>query len=328
MSQHLLLEGLTALQIFDDNVADLKLSWIRGLEGSDRKFPLEAVRAAAASSDLVGHLNLIHPSRIQIFGEQEVDYHADLSAEQRHAQIANLLSKTPPCVIVADGRSVDPDLELFCQRSSTPLFTTPVSAAEVIDHLRTYLTKIGAPQVTMHGVFMDILGLGVLIMGESGLGKSELGLELISRGHGLVADDAVDFARLGPDYIEGRCPVILRDLLEVRGLGLLDIRTIFGETAVRRKLKLRLIVQLVRRNDGEFERMPIDAQFIDVLGAPIGTVKIQVAAGRNLAVLVEAAVRNTILQLRGIDTLKEFIERQRVQMITEAEQPKIQGRLI
>ena len=328
MSQHLLLEGLTALQIFDDNVSELKLSWIRGLEGSDRKFPTEAVRAAAASSDLVGHLNLIHPSRIQIFGEQEVDYHADLTAEQRHAQIANLISKTPPCVIVADGRTADPDLELFCQRSSTPLFTTPVSAAEVIDHLRTYLTKIGAPQVTMHGVFMDILGLGVLIMGESGLGKSELGLELISRGHGLVADDAVDFARLGPDYIEGRCPVILRDLLEVRGLGLLDIRTIFGETAVRRKLKLRLIVQLVRRNDGEFERLPIDAQFIDVLGTQIRTVKIQVAAGRNLAVLVEAAVRNTILQLRGIDTLKEFIERQRVQMITESEQPKIQGRLI
>jgi HPr kinase/phosphorylase len=266
--------------------------------------------------------------RIQIFGEQEVDYHADLTAEQRHAQIANLISKTPPCVIVADGRTADPELELFCQRSSTPLFTTPVSAAEVIDHLRTYLTKIGAPQVTMHGVFMDILGLGVLIMGESGLGKSELGLELISRGHGLVADDAVDFSRLGPDYIEGRCPVILRDLLEVRGLGLLDIRTIFGETAVRRKLKLRLIVQLVRRNDGEFERLPIDAQFIDVLGTPIRTVKIQVAAGRNLAVLVEAAVRNTILQLRGIDTLKEFIERQRIQMITEAEEPKNQGRLI
>jgi HPr kinase/phosphorylase len=328
MSQHLLLEGLTALQIFDDNVSELKLSWVRGLEGADRKFPTEAVRAAAASSDLVGHLNLIHPSRIQIFGEQEVDYHADLTAEQRHAQIANLISKTPPCVIVADGRTADPELELFCQRSSTPLFTTPVSAAEVIDHLRTYLTKIGAPQVTMHGVFMDILGLGVLIMGESGLGKSELGLELISRGHGLVADDAVDFARLGPDYIEGRCPVILRDLLEVRGLGLLDIRTIFGETAVRRKLKLRLIVQLVRRNDGEFERLPIDAQFIDVLGIPVRTVKIQVAAGRNLAVLVEAAVRNTILQLRGIDTLKEFIERQRIQMITEAEEPKNQGRLI
>jgi HPr kinase/phosphorylase len=200
---------------------------------------------------------------------------------------------------------------LYCQRSSTPLFVTPAPAAEVIDHLRLYLTKIGAPKITMHGVFMDILGLGVLLTGESGLGKSELGLELISRGHGLVADDAVDFSRLGPDYIEGRCPKILRDLLEVRGLGLLDIRTIFGETAVRRKLKLRLIVQLIRRNSEEFERLPIDSQHIEVLGLPIRTVKIQVAEGRNLAVLVEAAVRNTILQLRGINTLDDFITRQR-----------------
>jgi HPr kinase/phosphorylase len=271
---------------------------------------------------------LIHPSRIQIFGEQEVDYHAALEPKQKQEQIASLISKTPPCVIVADGKAADPDLQLFCQRSSTPLFTTAISAAEVIDHLRTYLTKIGAPQITMHGVFMDILGLGVLLTGESGLGKSELGLELISRGHGLVADDAVDFARLGPDYIEGRCPVILRNLLEVRGLGLLDIRTIFGETAVRRKLKLRLIVQLVRRTDGEFERLPLEAQHIDVLGIPIRTVKIQVAAGRNLAVLVEAAVRNTILQLRGIDTLKEFIERQRVQMNAETDSIKSQGRLL
>jgi HPr kinase/phosphorylase len=174
---------------------------------------------------------------------------------------------------------------------------------------------------------MDILGMGVLIMGDSGLGKSELGLELISRGHGLVADDAVDFARLGPDYIEGRCPPILRDLLEVRGLGLLDIRTIFGETAVRRRMKLRLIVQLVRRNDGEFERLPIDGQSIDVLGFPIRSVKIQVAAGRNLAVLVEAAVRNTILQLRGIDTLKEFMERQR-QLMASEDANKNQSRLI
>jgi HPr kinase/phosphorylase len=174
---------------------------------------------------------------------------------------------------------------------------------------------------------MDILGMGVLITGDSGLGKSELGLELISRGHGLVADDAVDFARLGTDYIEGRCPPILRDLLEVRGLGLLDIRTIFGETAVRRKMKLKLIVQLVRRTDGEFERLPIDGQSVDVLGLQIRSVKIQVAAGRNLAVLVEAAVRNTILQLRGIDTLKEFMERQRKLMNTD-DSHKLQSRLI
>ena len=243
MSQQLLLEDVTAQQIFDENIGDLKLSWISGLEGADRKFNADAVRSAAASSDLVGHLNMIHPSRIQIFGNQEIDYHAKLPSVERQTQISALIASNPPCIIVADGCNADEELQLYCQRSSTPLFATNTSAAEVIDHLRFYLTKIGAPCITMHGVFMDILGLGVLITGESGLGKSELGLELISRGHGLVADDAVDFTRLGPDYIEGRCPEILRDLLEVRGLGLLDIRTIFGETAVRRKLKLRLIVQ-------------------------------------------------------------------------------------
>ncbi|MEN9930323.1 MAG: hypothetical protein RL604_570 [Pseudomonadota bacterium] len=300
MTQPLNLASVTAQSLFDDNISELKLSWIAGLEGADNSFSSEAVKLASSSSDLVGHLNLIHPDRMQVFGVPEINYYEKLDPENRKRELAGLMSLKPPCLIVA---------------------------AEVIDRLRLYLTKVGAPRVTMHGVFMDILGMGVLITGDSGLGKSELGLELISRGHGLVADDAVDFARLGPDYIEGRCPPILRDLLEVRGLGLLDIRTIFGETAVRRRMKLRLIVQLVRRNDGEFERLPIDGQSIDVLGFPIRSVKIQVAAGRNLAVLVEAAVRNTILQLRGIDTLKEFMERQR-QLMASEDANKNQSRLI
>lgn len=311
MIQQLSLVGISAQHIFDENLEDLKLHWVTGQEGSDRSFEEQVVALASSASDLVGHLNLIHPSRLQVCGEPEINYLNRLQKAQLKHQLADLLVMQPPCIIVADDQTPTDDLKLHCQRSSTPLFQSPLPAAEVIDHLRLYLTKIGAPRISMHGVFMDILGLGVLITGKSGLGKSELGLELISRGHGLVADDAVDFARLGPDYIEGRCPTILRDLLEVRGLGLLDIKTIFGETAVRRKLKLRLIVQLVLRNDHEFERLPIEQQFIEVLGLPIRTVKIQVAEGRNLAVLVEAAVRNTILQLRGINTLDDFIARQR-----------------
>jgi HPr kinase/phosphorylase len=318
MIQHLSLKGVSAQTIFDDNFEELKLHWVAGQEGADREFDPTAVEQASSSSDLVGHLNLIHPNRLQVYGEPEINYNERLSPEHRRHQLTGLIAMNPPCLIVADGKVPNEDLQLHCQRSSTPLFSTPKSAAEVIDHLRFYLTKVGAPRMTMHGVFMDILGLGVLLTGDSGLGKSELGLELISRGHGLVADDAVDIARLGPDYVEGRCPKILRDLLEVRGLGLLDIRTIFGETAVRRKMKLRLIVQLVRRTDGEFERLPLNAQFIDVLGLPIRTVKIQVAAGRNLAVLVEAAVRNTILQLRGINTLEDFMVRQRELMNQES----------
>jgi len=134
------------------------------------------------------------------------------------------------------------------RRKNIPLFSTPLPAAQVIDYLRVYLSKKLAQQITMHGVFMDVLGVGVLITGESGLGKSELGLELISRSHGLVADDAVEFARIAPNMIEGRCPSLLQNLLEVRGLGLLDIKAIFGETAVRRKMRLKLIVHLVRRS--------------------------------------------------------------------------------
>jgi hypothetical protein len=156
---------------------------------------------------------------------------------------------------------------------------------------------------------MDILGLGVLLTGESGLGKSELGLELISRGHGLVADDAVDLYRISQTSLEGRCPELLQNLLEVRGIGLLDIKAIFGETAVRRKMRLKLIVHLVRKEtmEREFERLPYEPLYEDMLGLPVRKVVIAVDAGRNLAVLVEAAVRNTVLQLRGIDTYQEFI---------------------
>jgi len=157
------------------------------------------------------------------------------------------------------------------------------------------------------------LGLGVMITGESGLGKSELGLGLISRGNGLVADDAVDLYRINQTTIEGRCPELLQNLLEVRGIGLLDIRAIFGETAVRRKMRLKLIVHLVRREtlERDYERLPHEPLTQDVLGIPVRKVVIQVVAGRNIAVLVEAAVRNTILQLRGINTYDDFVERHR-----------------
>jgi HPr kinase/phosphorylase len=168
-------------------------------------------------------------------------------------------------------------------------------------------------------VFLDILGMGVVITGESGLGKSELGLELISRGHGLVADDAVDLYRINQTTIEGRCPELLQNLLEVRGIGLLDIQAIFGETAVRRKMRLKLIVHLVRKEtlERDYERLPHEPLTQDVLGIPVRKVVIQVVAGRNIAVLVEAAVRNTILQLRGIDTYDKFVHRHRQAMLDE-----------
>jgi HPr kinase/phosphorylase len=222
-----------------------------------------------------------------------------------------LLVAKPPALIIADGLTPLGAVRDTCDETQTPLFTTPMPAAAVIDLLRIYLALRLADTVSAHGVFMDVLGMGILITGDSGVGKSELALELISRGHGLVADDVVELARTNPNTIEGRCPGMLRDFLEVRGLGLLNIRTIFGETASRRKMKLSLIVHLQKPVAGvDAPRLPLDAQSQEVLGIPIRKVIIPVAAGRNLAVLLEAAVRNTILQLRGIDSMQEFINRQ------------------
>jgi HPr kinase/phosphorylase len=215
-------------------------------------------------------------------------------------------------LIVAEELQLPDDMATVAEQVGLAIFSSPLAAGLVIDRLRIYLNKKLAAHCTMHGVFMDVLGMGVLIAGESGVGKSELGLELISRGHGLVADDVVDLARTEPDSIEGQCPPLLANLLEVRGLGLLDIKAIFGETAVRRKMKLRLIVELRRQAAAALmERLPLAGTTEEVLGLPVHKVVIPVAAGRNLAVLLEAAVRNTILKLRGIDTMAEFMQRQR-----------------
>jgi HPr kinase/phosphorylase len=287
-------------RLHDDNRAALSLAWIGGREGGTA-----VRREAAAAASLIGHLNLTHPNSIQVIGAYEAGTVA--------GHIERLFEAAPAAVIVADGVAPPQALIEGAARTHTPLFASPLPAPRIIEVLARYLAKALAESTERHGVFMDVLGLGVLITGESGVGKSELGLELISRGHGLVADDVVEITRIAVGTLEGQCPPMLKDFLEVRGLGLLNIRTIFGETAVRRKLKLRLIAHLQRPLPGgrdATERLPLAALSEDILGVTVSKVIIPVAAGRNLAVLVEAAVRNQILRLRGIDSMAEFMARQ------------------
>jgi HPr kinase/phosphorylase len=303
--------SISADRLFEEHREALRWEWIAGHAHPERRFDESAVRDAQSAADLVGYLNYIHPYRVQIVGRREVAYLSQASGEVLDRRISRIVTLEPPVIIVADDQSPPDRLVAMCDRAEIPLFVTNESAGHVIDVVRAYLAHLFANRTTRHGVFMDILGLGVLLTGESGLGKSELGLELISRGHGLVADDAVDLFRISQTAIEGRCPELLMNLLEVRGIGLLDIKAIFGETAVRRKMRLKLIVHLVRKEtmERDFERLPYEPLYEEVLSMPVRKVVIAVDAGRNLAVLVEAAVRNTILQLRGIDTYREFVER-------------------
>ena len=294
-------------QLHDDNREALALVWVAGREGGTA-----VRREAAASASLIGHLNLTHPNSIQVIGAYEAGMVAGF--------VAKLFESHPAAVIVADGVAPPRALVDTASATRTPLFTSPLAAPQVIEKLARYLAKALAETLERHGVFMDVLGLGVLITGESGVGKSELGLELISRGHGLVADDVVKISRIAANALEGRCPGMLKDFIEVRGLGLLNIRTIFGETAVRRKMNLRLIAHLERPQPGvrdPAERLPLAELSEEILGVPVRKVIVPVAAGRNLAVLVEAAVRNEILKLRGIDSTAEFLARQKQQMDDE-----------
>lgn len=298
------------LKLFEDKQSRLELEHLAGGNGKDRFITSEEVEVS--TDGLIGHMNLVHPNWVQVLSNIEIDYLASLDAAARQRAFDQLAHGEPVCLIVAGVERVPAELQAFADRTGIPLFSSPKPSVHLMWLIRHYLAKELAESTTRHGVLLDVLGVGVMITGESAVGKSELGLELVTRGNGLVADDIVELYRIAPDTLEGRCPALLRDFLEVRGLGVLNIRTMFGETAVRRKKSLKLIVHLHRIAGGDLsklERLPLHATYQEILGVPVNTVNIPVVAGRNLAVLVEAAARNYVLQRRGIDSMQEFISR-------------------
>ncbi len=298
-------------KVFAENQARLGLSWLAGRQGGNRVLTGETELKPTIGQ--VGHMNFIHPFRVQIIGAAEAAFLRALPEDALRDSIGRLFTRELAAIIVANGEEVPDHLLEECNRHHMALVTSPQPSPHIVDVIRLYLSRVLAESTTLHGVFLDVLEMGVLITGASAIGKSELALELISRGNGLVADDIVEFYRISPDTLEGRCPTVLKDFLEVRGIGVLNIRTIFGETAVRPRKLLKLMVNLEDHSHEQFselDRLQVDATYQEILGVPIRKVTIPVAAGRNLAVLVEAAVRNFVLNQRGIDSTKEFIERQ------------------
>jgi len=304
------MQHLSLARFFEDNRDKLKLTWLAGREGGAKDINSELIKSS--TKGLIGHLNFIHPNWIQVLGTTEVEYLKSVDPELCHKTLVEVAMRDLACFIVAGTDEVPPTLSAVAEATQTPVFVSPVASVELMWILRPYLARALAESTTVHGVFLDVLGMGVLITGASGVGKSELALELVSRGSGLIADDVVELYRVGPETIEGRCPQMLRDFLEVRGLGVLNIRTIFGEAALRPRKNITLIVHLERpgRDLAPLERLPLRPGAENVMGVSIVKVTIPVAAGRNLAVLTEAAVRNQVLQLRGMDGTMEFVARQ------------------
>lgn len=302
---------VTVEALFRDMAEQLGLAWVAGRDGGQRTLSSETIQKPTLA--LIGHLNFIHPNRVQVLGCAEMDYLRGQSAAGLADAIRHLFSTELAAVVVANGEVVPSVLLDAAERSQTPLFTSPLAGPILMSHLGHYLTQELAETDSVHGVFLEVLGLGVLLKGDAGVGKSELALELITRGHRLVADDVVELKHVAPETLEGTCPALIRDFLEVRGLGILNIRYLFGETAVKLQKNLKLIVELVHPQEiGEvgLNRLDMVASTETLLGVAIPKVRVPVAAGRNLAVLVEVAVRNHILKSRGINPVEQFILRQ------------------
>jgi len=334
---------LTIQTLYDTHHEKLGLEWIAGQQGGKHIIVPEAVRAPApeAATDeeaaettkeepkkvkvtgqsLVGYLNLIHPHQIQILGSVELNYIEGLRDISRQDAIGQLFHHYPAAIIVADGNAVPVFLKRRCNENNTPLFSSPLPGHKLNDSLHYYLANQFADVITLHGVFMEVTAIGVFVTGPSGIGKSELALELISRGHRLVADDAPQFSRIAPEIINGSCPPALQDFLEVRGIGIINVRELFGDGAIKINKYLRLVVRLEpmdKEHLMKLDRLDGTYKTRKILDVEIPEITVPVTPGRNLAVLVECAARNHMLRTSGYSASEKFTELQQA-LITPGE---------
>ena len=325
---------LSIEDLFSIQHEKLQLEWIAGNRGAKNTIVRENIITAKTSNtkkreptskkkkenenipsdlSLIGHLNLIHPQQIQIIGSMEIKYLEELRDISMQDAIKQIFSGQTVCIIISDNCNVPELLKNKSNEYDIPLLSTPVNGNKLADALHYYLTNLFADMLTLHGVYMEVMAIGVLITGPSGIGKSELALELISRGHRLIADDAPQFSKIAPDIINGTCPKSLQDFLEVRGLGILNVRELFGDSAIKKNKYLKLIVQLQpmnMKNHSQIDRLEGSYNTRNLLDMSIPEITLPVAPGRNLAVMMECAARNHILRDDGYNATEIFARRQ------------------
>jgi HPr kinase/phosphorylase len=252
----------------------------------------------------------VRGGRVLIFGESEIRYLESLTSDAREAALHRLYAHDVPAVLITQGFAPPSQLADTADRTAVPLLRTRGATPDTMSRLGALLDDFLAPRTTMHGVLMDILGLGVLLTGESGIGKSECALDLVVRGHRLVADDAVELRCRSESFVLGSCPELTRHHMEIRGLGLINVQDLFGVASTRTSKRVELVVQMERWEHGrEYDRLGLDVAHCDVLGVPIPMIRMPVAPGRNVAILVEVAARNQLLRARGAHAARRLVDR-------------------
>ena len=286
----------------------LSIELLAGANGLDRHITSPYIQKTGLA--LAGFHEYLQPGRILLFGESEVRFLDSLDAAARRQALAKCFNSELPCLLVTGGAEMPREVITEGDRAGVPVLRTPVPTAAAIGKLTAMLEDRLAHREIIHGVLVDILGLGVLIVGESGIGKSECALDLVVRGHRLVADDTVEVRRRSESIVIGSCPEITRHHMEVRGLGLINIRDLFGVASTRTSKRVELVVQLERWDQSrEYDRLGLDDATYDLIGLKVPLIKMPVATGRNLAILVEVAARNQLLRMRGINAARELVAR-------------------
>jgi HPr kinase/phosphorylase len=301
--------SITVAEFIAQATSKLELEVLAGADGlAQRKITVPRIQKLGLA--LAGFTHYIHPGRLQIVGQSEIWYLGELSPERRREAISILTLERISCILVT--KALEPAVELVeaAESAGLPLLRTPLVSSLAINIVTDCLQEMMAPRTVLHGVLLDMYGIGVLIEGASGIGKSECALDLIARGHRLVSDDVIEVRRISTERLSGSAPELLREHLEIRGLGIINIRDLFGVSAISGASSIDLSIRLQRwEAGGDVDRLGIDERSVEILGVSVPQVLIPVSPGRNLATLVETAVKVQLLRLRGYDAARLFVDR-------------------
>jgi HPr kinase/phosphorylase len=312
--------SLTVAALLDSRpgTVGLPLELLGGAQGLDRTIGSPHIQKTGLA--LVGFHDYLQPARVLVFGESEIRYLESLSPEARTAILTAGFAHDIPCVLLTGGIEAPIELVQAAEAHRMPLLRTPVATPLAIARIGSLLDDALAVRQLLHGVLLEVLGLGVLLLGDSGIGKSECALDLIVRGHRLIADDAVEVRRRGEMTLFGTCPELTRHHMEIRGLGVLNIGDLFGVASTRASKRVELVVRLERWDPArEYDRLGLDDNAFELFGVRVPLIEMPVAPGRNLAILVEVAARNQLLRARGLNAARDLAARLDAQLGVQAD---------
>jgi HPr kinase/phosphorylase len=294
--------------LLDDQRFDLRLSLVAGKQGLSRR--LSSARIQKPGLVLAGYTEYLHKERMQVFGNTEMSYLRTMPRERKLEALRAFFGAEIACLVVTKDIEIPPEMAAAAEEAGVPLLRTSHLSSTFIESVQNCLEDQLTASTSMHGVLLDVFGVGILLLGKSGIGKSEIALDLIMRGHRLVADDIVDVKRKTPDSVVGSGSEIIKHHMEIRGLGIINIKDLFGVAAIRERKKIEIVLELVEWDPNvEYDRLGVEDRKFRILDVEVPMLVVPVRPGRNMTTIIEVAARNHLLKLQGHHSAREFQDR-------------------